>query len=91
MPELLLLIVAVLVLVWLVFGLLGVRFQTVPEEERLVIYRLGRFNRIAGPGMVVYFRRFESIERTLSVREELIEQRVDGLAFNGLFLGYTVA
>lgn len=78
-----------LLMLWLVFGLLGVRFKTVPEGERLVIFRMGRFNRIAGPGLVILLGRFETIERTINVREELAELLVDGLSFQNLFLGYT--
>ncbi|RIK37298.1 MAG: hypothetical protein DCC55_24725 [Chloroflexi bacterium] len=78
-----------LLMLWFVFGLLGVRFKTVPEGERLVIFRMGRFNRLAGPGLVILLGRFETIERTIKGREELVELLVDGLSFNNLFLGYT--
>jgi regulator of protease activity HflC (stomatin/prohibitin superfamily) len=89
MFEFFLLVGLLLVMVWLVFGLVGVRFVTVPEGERLVIFRMGRFNRIVGPGLVIYLKSVDAVQRTINVREELAELTVDGLSFNNVFLGYT--
>lgn len=44
-------LVVIVALVAAIF-LLPWRMRIVPEEERLVIYRLGKFNRIVGPGVV---------------------------------------
>lgn len=42
--------------------------RVVPQEERLVVYRLGRFNRIAGPGVVWVLPRIEQA-RSINVRD----------------------
>ncbi len=72
-------IVAILILVWLVYKLVITRIQVVPQEERLVIYRLGRFHRMAGPGLVWIKPRLEEIKRVLEVRDHPIEITVSGL------------
>ncbi|MCB0125476.1 MAG: hypothetical protein KDE58_24650, partial [Caldilineaceae bacterium] len=61
---------------YLIFkGPLGMKFHVVPEEKRLVIYRLGKFQRIAGPGPVITWR-FDTIERELNVRDAPHDLRV---------------
>jgi regulator of protease activity HflC (stomatin/prohibitin superfamily) len=89
MFELCIMAGVMLVGLWFVFGLVGVRFITVPEGERLVIFRMGRFNRLAGPGLVMYFKGFETVKHRINVREELAELPVDELSFQNVFLGYT--
>ncbi len=79
-------VLAVLLFAWLVLGL---RVQIVPEEQRLVIYRLGAFHRVAGPGPVLIMR-METIERTLQVRDQPHNVRVDNLFMKGVPFGYTL-
>lgn len=89
MFEVLFLIVALLLVAWIVAVLLKVRLYQVPEGQRLVIARMGRFNRVAGPGPVFLMERFDSVAGSFTVREELAEIRLNALAFHGNFLGYT--
>lgn len=74
----------------LAVAILRIRLRVVPEEERLVIYRLGRFNRIGGPGLTPILERIETIHRTLNVREEPHDVRVNSLFLNGIPFGYTL-
>lgn len=53
-----------------VWAFLRPRLDVVPEEERRVIYRMGQFDRIVGPGPVVLLERLEKIRRTIKVRNE---------------------
>lgn len=66
------------------------KIQIVSEEERLVVYRLGRFHRIAGPGPVVLQRSLDTVKRTFNVRDEPHNVRVMGLFMNGVPFGYTL-
>lgn len=62
-------IIVIVVLIVLLFNLLRASTHVVPEEKRLVVYRLGRFNRLAGPGMVQVIPGLEQVIRTLEVRD----------------------
>jgi hypothetical protein len=53
--------------------------QVVPEGQRLVIYRLGRFHRVVGPGLVQVIRGTEHVVRTLNVRYHPIEVSILGI------------
>jgi hypothetical protein len=59
--------------------LLRPRMQTIEDGKRLVIYRLGRFERLAGPGPVTIHRGVETIERIEDVRNQPLDIDVDGL------------
>lgn len=67
------------------------RLQIVPEEKRLVIYRFGKFARIAGPGQVWVRRRIDQVERTLDVREQPHYLRFTGLYAYDIPIGYTLS
>lgn len=82
---------------WVILGIIGavvllvifiklfmVMVQIVPEERRLVVYRLGRFNRVTGPGMVFVVPGLEQIVRTLEVREHPMEVTVPGIFAYGV-------
>lgn len=84
-----LLFLAILVIVFLLVFVLGLRYEVVKQEERLVIYRFGQFARIAGPGHVFYASRIESIERRINVREENKKITIDGVFIHGVPFGYT--
>jgi len=45
-------IVLLIIVIIIAYRIIRAMTQVVPQEERLVVYRLGRFNRIAGPGVV---------------------------------------
>lgn len=81
----LLMIVGIIAAVYL----LPWQMQIVPEEERLVIYRLGRFNRIAGPGMV-YISKLETVHHKIDARDRPRNVRVDNLFMRGIPFGYTL-
>lgn len=66
------------------------KIRIVPEEERLVVYRLGRFHRVIGPGPVVLQRSLDEVKRTFNVRDEPHTVRVNGLFMNGIPFGYTL-
>lgn len=83
-------IFVILLLVVALYLLTQSKIRIVPEEERLVIYRLGRFHRIAGPGPVVLQRSLDEVKRTFSVRDEPHNVRVNGLFMNGVPFGYTL-
>jgi hypothetical protein len=68
-----------LVLIFIVYKLLKRNMHVVPQEQRLVIYRLGRFSRVAGPGLVWVSPRLEEVKRTLEVRDHPIEVTVSGI------------
>lgn len=69
--------------------MLGVRTRIVPEEERLVIYRMGKFHRIAGPGLV-WTMGGDTVEHVINVRDRPRNIRVDNLFMFDLPFGYTV-
>lgn len=84
------LIILLVILVLVINAFLQIRWRVVPQEERLVIYRLGHFNRIAGPGPVMLFQRFETVERTLRVLDQPANYTVQGLFMQGIPFGYTL-
>lgn len=86
-------LIVLLIILGIVVGLYLLtqsKIQIVPEEERLVVYRLGRFHRVAGPGPVVLQRSLDEVKRTFSVRDEPHNVRVMGLFMNGVPFGYTL-
>ncbi|MCX6045834.1 MAG: SPFH domain-containing protein [Chloroflexi bacterium] len=76
----------------IVLALIIFRFQwrVVPEEERLVIYRLGWFSRIAGPGPGVISRRVEPVVRTIRARDEPVSYVTQGLFIYDIPFGFTL-
>lgn len=77
---------------WIILGIIGAVIliiifinvfkamtYVVPEENRLVVYRLGRFNRVIGPGMVQVIPWLERVVRTLEVRDHPLEVTVKGI------------
>ncbi|MBN1993417.1 MAG: hypothetical protein JW953_12010 [Anaerolineae bacterium] len=81
------LVVGTVVLIVLLFALiqvLKVMSQIVPQDKRLVIYRLGKFSRVAGPGPVQVIPGLETVEKTIEVRDHPLEVTVPGLFAFGL-------
>lgn len=83
----LLVIVALVVL----FGLLKASIKLVPQTKRLVIYRLDRFSRIAGPGFTLVLPKIEKIEKTLEVRDHPLEVPVPGIIAYGVYNNLTLS
>lgn len=81
------LILTALALIWATRPQLHI----VAEEERLVVYRFGKFHRLAGPGPVWVRRRIDQIERTLQVREEPHYLKFNGLYAYDIPIGYTLS
>lgn len=73
-----------ILLVILVTVMFIVTLRVVPEEERRVVYRLGRFHRITGPGLVMIIPGLEHVGRTFEVRTHPIEIAVSGLLAFGV-------
>ena len=74
-----------ILLFWLRF-----RVEIVPQEKRLVVYRLGRFSRLAGPGPVLLLHRIDKVERTIHVRDQPARYLVDGLFIYDIPFGFTL-
>jgi hypothetical protein len=64
------------------------RVRIVKEEERIVVYRRGRFDRIDGPGWT-FLGPYETIERTLNVRDQPKTASVAQLFLYGIPIGFT--
>jgi len=77
-------IVGAVVLVVLVTIAVRSMVQVVPHGERLVIYRLGRFHRVVGPGLVLVLPRLDRVVRSIRVRDQPLEISVDGLFAYGV-------
>ena len=45
----------------------------VDQYERIVIFTFGRFERVAGPGLVVVYWPFQTVPRSIDLREAIIE------------------
>lgn len=88
--DFLLSLLGILLAVGLIYLLTQSKIRIVPEEERLVVYRLGRFHKIAGPGPVILQRNLDEVKRTFSVRDEPRNVRINGLFINGVPFGYTL-
>lgn len=67
-----------------------VKFERVPEEERVVIYRMGRFARVEGPGFVKLTKGVENIERRIFVRAQSLTFSFGNLFINGTPFGYSL-
>jgi hypothetical protein len=78
-------------LIYTLIETVRLRIQVVPEEERLVIYRLGRFNRIAGPGLVHLIRRQDSVHQTILVRDRPVTSTATEIMIYGVPFGYTLS
>jgi hypothetical protein len=71
-------IIFLIVLLVVLYNLIAIT-RVVPQEERLVVYRLGRFNRIAGPGPVQVIPGLEEVVQTIDVRDRPLEIKVPGI------------
>lgn len=86
----LLVITVILFLVLATISSLRSRVIEVREDRRVVIYRRGRFHRIAGPGWVPLHHRIERIEQEYSIRDEPRSFSIDNLFFHGIPIELTL-
>jgi polyhydroxyalkanoate synthesis regulator phasin len=82
--KLLLAIAEIIVLILLVAVSIKASIKTVPQKKRLIIYRLGRFHRCAGPGLVVMIPFLEQVVHTLEVHERPLEVTIPGVFAFGI-------
>lgn len=83
--------IAILVIVVIIIiSALRSTTQIVSQEKRLVIYRLGRFHRIVGPGPVQVIPGLDKVIKTIEIRERPVEVTVSGIiayaVYNDLIL-----
>lgn len=69
-------------------NMLGVKVKIVNQEKRLVIYRLGVFRDVVGPGPVFLNRHLDKIEREINVRSEQKIYSVGTYFMHGMPFGY---
>lgn len=67
---------------------LGFTFRLVKQEKRLVVYRLGVFYKLAGPGPVVLNRHTDTVEREITVRSDQKEYMVGPYFMHGVPFSY---
>jgi len=72
-------IIGIILLVMIIGLAIKIVTRVVPQEERLVIYRLGRFHRVGGPGPVVVIPSLDEVKRIYRVRDQPLEVTVGGL------------
>lgn len=77
------------VIALLILRISGLRLEIVSQGKQLIIYRLGLFKRIAGPGPVM-LRSLEEVEQTIDVRNRPHRIPVNGLFLKGIPFGYTL-
>lgn len=58
--------------------------HVIPEEQRWVVYRLGRFHRVAGPGPVQILPRLDRVMQTFEIRQRPLEVTVPAIFAFGL-------
>ncbi len=85
----------VALLLLLIAAVVIVRFfrtsiRVVPEQQRLVIERLGRVHRVAGPGPVLIVPKLERVAGTYLARDEPWECSVGGIFVYGVPIGVTI-
>lgn len=55
-------LLVIFLLIVAAFVILKPQLQIIPEQERVVIFHLGRFRRIGGPGLLLLLTRMETVE-----------------------------
>ncbi len=66
-----------------------IEWVEVQEGKQVVIYRLGKFSRIAGPGSVWVLRGVEKVSQTFDVRQQPKRSPLNGIMVNGQPMGLT--
>lgn len=88
--KLLLALAAAVTLIFLIVWLLRLRFRMVEQEQRLIIYRWGRFNRVAGPGPVLIAHLWDSVARVIDVHDHDRNFHIPNLFSFDVPFGYTL-
>ncbi len=73
------LVILLAVVIIIIYRIIRGTTRVVPEGQRLVIYRLGRFHRVAGPGPVQVIPELDQVVRAIEVRNHPIEVVVPGV------------
>ena len=79
------LLLGILIVLWL-----APQPLVVPEAEIRMILRLGRFHRVATPGMTIVWRRLDTVQDSLHTRNEPSTFRIDGIFIYGIPVGLTL-
>jgi hypothetical protein len=79
-----LVVFGLVVLAFIAYSILSRTTQIVPDEERWVIHRLGRFHRIVGPGMVQIFPGLEYVRKRIDARNHPVEVEINGILAYGI-------
>lgn len=77
-------IIAGIILVVILYKVLKALIHIIPEGQRLIVYRLGRFNRVVGPGLVLIVPGLEQVARTMEMRDHPLEVEVTGIFAYGV-------
>jgi regulator of protease activity HflC (stomatin/prohibitin superfamily) len=72
-------VIITLIVLFIIYKIFRANTFVVPEGSRVVIYRMGRFDRVAGPGMIQIMRGVEQVERTIEVRDHPLEVTAPGI------------
>lgn len=83
-------VVFVLLLAMAAYRWLRAATRVVPEERRWVVYRLGRFHRVVGPGPAVIWPRLDVVRQGYVVRDEPLECSVADIFLYGVPVGVTI-
>lgn len=78
------------VLGFLIWRWIRSNVRVVPHEQRLVVYRLGYFHRIAGPGLVHLIPGLDRVKGEYVVRDEPVDCAVDEIFIYGVPMGVTI-
>jgi len=71
--------------------LLRIQHVIVPENERVVIFRFGRFQKVCGPGRVMFMRGVDEIKQTIDILDRPCEYHVPYIFLNGVPLSLTIS
>lgn len=77
-------VVVLFVILVMLYRALKATTHVISEEQRWVIYRLGRFHRVAGPGPVQILPRLDRVMQTFEVRDRPLEVTVPAIFAFGL-------
>jgi len=78
-------------IVGIVLNMTGTQFRIVKQEKRLVIYRLGVFRDVVGPGLIMLNRHVDTVEREINVRSEMETYTVGSYFMHGVPFGYVLS
>ncbi len=81
MEFLIVLLVFIILVVggFILYRMISSSTRVVSQEERLVIYRFGKFNRVVGPGIVRIYPKLDEVKKSYEVREHPIKMTIPGI------------